>query len=517
MQHKHHHITLLWAFMLLFSNSLYAQVSRLTDTLLLRSELKGMTGNGKHAPLWLSNNQYGLASIDNRALVWSLAVGRDIKNDTERNWRVGYGAKLGAIVDTERNWVVQELYADVQYKALRLSLGQKERPAEMLNPLLSSGGLVMSNNARPLPQVRLEVPDFWAVPGTNGWLSLRGHVAYGAYTDNKWQRDFVGSNSGAYSANSLYHSKAGFVRLGNAIKFPVTIDGGLEMHTQFSGTAYNIHLRDDDKTGAKSGSITMPRNFKAFWDALIPGGSDPTDGIYSNRQGNTVGAWHLAINIHGMDWDADELWKARLYAQHVFEDESQLFWQYGWRDIMVGTEINLPQNPIVSDIVYEYLTTRDQSGPIYHDKTPQIPDQISALDNYYNHGIYGAWQHAGFGLGNALLLSPIYNSKGQLTFVHNRINAHHASIKGNPTKEIDYRLMFSHIKSWGTYSSPLTDPQSGWTMLASIGYQPKWLSNCRVGFTYGHNGGKLLGNSNGYQLSFGWNHKIYNKKQRTTK
>ena len=85
----------------------------------------------------------------------------------------------------------------------------------MLNPTLSSGGLTSGMNARPIPQVRFEVPDFWTIPGTGNWLALRGYIGYGMYTDNKWQRDFVGGTKSIYSKNSLYHTKAGFLRIGN--------------------------------------------------------------------------------------------------------------------------------------------------------------------------------------------------------------------------------------------------------------------------------------------------------------
>ena len=156
----------------------------------------------------------------------------------------------------------------------------------------------------------------------------------------------------------------------------------------------------------------------------------------------------------------------------MFEDESQMFWQYGWKDFLLGAEVKLPQNRVVSTVLYEYLTTKDQSGPIYHDKTQQIPDQISASDNYYNHAVYGAWQHAGFGLGNGLLISPRYNADKSISFRHNRVQAHHIGMAGSPLRGLDYKLLFSYEKSWGTYNKPLVDPLEGWTMFVQATYKP---------------------------------------------
>lgn len=488
-------------------------LSRLVDTLVYSQEISGTTGGGRFSPYWMTNNHYGVSSEHNRWALWRRALHRDQAYDLGRKWQVGWGLELSDIYAKGGGTVLQEIYADVQYKKVRLSVGQKERPSELLNPMLSSGGLASGMNARPIPQLRVEVPDFWTIPGLGGWLALRGHIAYGMYTDNKWQREFIGEGQ-IYSKNSLYHSKAGFLRIGNTKKFPITVTGGLEMNTQFSGTAYNVRRRADDNTGFQGGTVHMSTNLKDFWNVFVPGGSDATDGDYSNREGNTVGAWYLSIDLDGKDLGATNGWGARIYAQHMFEDESQMFWEYGWKDFLLGTEIRLPRNPVVGTILYEYLATKDQTGPIYHDATATIPDQISALDNYYNHSIYGAWQHAGFGLGNGLLISPRYNSDGSLTFKHNRIIAHHLGISGTPSSEFFYRLLFSYEKSWGTYNLPLVDPQEGWTIYTQAIYNPRWFKRLALGLAYGHNGGDLLGNSNGVQLSLYFKTKFSLKKKK---
>ena len=48
----------------------------------------------------------------------------------------------------------------------------------------------------------------------------------------------------------------------------------------------------------------------------------------------------------------------------------------------VGLEVTLPANPFVNKFVYEYLGFKDQSGPVYWDHTPSIPEQVSGTDNY---------------------------------------------------------------------------------------------------------------------------------------
>lgn len=493
-----------------------AQLASLIDTVNLTAEFTGTLNGHHYSPYWMANNRYGLSCVEDNWAMMRVGAFHDIGGPgannydpfnlnpgntptTIKNWQTGWGADFAYITGSDARMVVQQLYADIQYKKVRLSIGAKQRPSEGLNPLLSSGGMADGNNHRPIPQIRIELPDFWTIPGTKGWLALKAHIAYGAFTDNRWQRDFAAAGT-VYSKNSLYHTKAGYLRIGNAEKFPLTITGGLEMNTQFAGTAYNLGVRDDDNTGRFSGgTLKMKHNLRAFWDAFALSGSDATDAQYSNTEGNTVGAWHLSLDYHGDGWGA------RAYAQHLFEDHSQLFWQYGWKDMMWGLEARLPKNPIVSTVVYEYLNSRDQSGPIYHDHTANVPDQVSAIDNYYNHVIYGAWQMAGYGLGNGLFLSPVYNNDGRITFRHNRIKAHHFGLMGQPTREIGYRALFSWERSWGTYSDPLLNPMEGWTLLLETTWKPRFLRGWGAALSFGHNGGRLFNNSNGLQLTISWN------------
>ena len=136
------------------------------------------------------------------------------------------------------------------------------------------------------------------------------------------------------------------------------------------------------------------------WSAFVASGGDVNDFEgFSNAVGNHVGSWHVRLDWKGKGWSIGG------YMDHLFEDHSQLSMQYGfWKDMLLGLEVNLPGNRFVSSVVYEHNGTKNQSGPVYHDATPENPQQISARDNYYAHHIYGSWQHAGFGMGFERLL-----------------------------------------------------------------------------------------------------------------
>lgn len=477
-----------------------AQLSRLSENVQYSFTAQGTAGGGDNAPFWFTNNRYGLGTTDNFSGLARVALWRTVETDSLWFWRMGYGVDFASPINGENGYFcIQQAYADIEWKMLRLSLGQKERVPELKNPYLSTGGVTLGKNARPLPQVRLEMPDFWSIPGTKGIFSFKGHIAYGWYTDARWQKKFNAGTDNIYTNGSMFHSKALFIRLGNRERFPLEVTGGLEMACQFGGTGWNLNQYGG---GALAQGINLGGN---LWTAFLPGGGDVNDENYANAAGNHVGSWHLRLDWLKRDWDIG------FYMEHMFEDHSQMFFQYGWKDMLLGLEVKLPQNPLLSTMVYEYNTTMHQSGPIYHDKTEENPQQISARDEYYNNHIYGSWQMGGFVMGNPLLLSPVYNNyfghAGNLSPWHNRVRVHHIGLMGNPSEEWSWRMMYTHQLSLGTYMNPVDEPRSANYILLETTYSPKWCHGLSFAASYGHNDGNLLGNSNGAMLTIrfgGW-------------
>lgn len=478
-------------------SSIKAQLSRMAEDVQYAFTAQGTAGGGDNAPFWFTNNRYGLGTTENYSGLARVALWRNVEADSLWFWRVGYGIDLASPINSETGYFcIQQAFVDVEWKMLRLTLGQKERPSELKNSLLSTGGMTLGMNARPIPQVRAEMPHFWAIPGTNGIFSFKGHIAYGWFTDNKWQRNFNSNSTNIYTANSMFHSKALFIKLGNHNLFPLEVTGGLELACQFGGKGWNIKPYGG---GAASQDVDLGGN---LWTAFLPGGGDVNDENYTNAAGNHVGSWHLRL-----DWKQKE-WSIGLYMEHLFEDHSQMFFQYGWKDMLLGAELSLPKNPFVKTLVYEFNTTMHQSGPIYHDHTVENPQQISARDEYYNNHIYGAWQMSGFVLGNPLIFSPIYNSyfgnAGNLSPSHNRVRVHHIGLEGQPSSEWKWRALYTHHFSLGTYISPVYNPSSANYILLETTYRPNWCVGLSISAAYGHNNGSLIGASNAAMLTIGF-------------
>lgn len=453
-----------------------------------------VTATDGETPLWLSANRYGLSGVEYANGYLRLQAGHRAENDSLRKWRIGWRADVAATYGMSAPFVIQQLYTDIDYRALRLTIGAKEEPMQLKNNLLSSGSQTMGINARPMPNIRIALPEYLSLTGKSDWVAIKGHFGYGMLTDGGFQKDYCAMDA-KRTEKVLYHTKAGYLRIGNEKKFPLSFEGGLEWMTYFGGTAYIA-----GSVGGIGSKLEMPQRPKDFFDAIFGLGGDATDGDgYANATGNTVGSWIFRLNYKANNW------RASIYLDHFFEDHSQMFFEYGWLDGLLGAEVELPQNPFVSTIVYEFLKTTYQSGPVYHDHTAAIPDQISGADDYYNHSIYQGHQHWGQAVGNPLYTSPLYRHDGTLTFSDNRFIAHHIGLMGQPTASLSYRLLYSHERSHGTYPAPHLTARHTDSFLIETTWRPQkpikhigdgW----ECGLALGMDRGNLIGNNFGLSL-----------------
>ena len=484
---------------------------------------------GDYTPYWFAANRQGLVGLskENGYIRYGMNVGGTFKNPSFR-----YNAVADFAIGHNQNAEVyiQQLCAEISWRALTLSVGCKERFAEgkidnnmfigkkvsnnVVNTLfpnlhynyltsLGTGGLMYSGNCRPIPQVRLEIPDFTPFPGTNKWLHIKAHIAYGAFSDAEYQKRFTQKMPSArYGENILYHSKSGFIKIGRRDKFPLEFEGGLEMYSQFGGEMYRHADNGRPYT-------TMPHSFMDYIKAFIPlsGGKDTPLDEQSNISGNQIGSWHAAFNIYTKPLDI------RLYGEHLFEDFSQLFFfeyqknkdgvkrtlVYPWRDILLGISIKNKSNilPFISTLQYEYMSTYDQSGALYHDPSNNFHDQMDGMDNYYNHGLYPGWHHWGMGIGNPLVFSPAYNSSGNLQFRGNRVIAHHVGVTGSFEKvPFAYRLLYTYSENWGTYHNPFDNKCYTTSLLGELTFAPDkspWLCSLSLGYDKSNFIGENLG------------------------
>ena len=476
----------------------------LVDSLHYRVEMQATLSNGDHTPLWLNANRYGLSSLKTANGYLRGAVSRPLQYDTLRRWGIGYALDVAIPTGFTSHFVVQQAYAEVRWLKGVLTVGSKEWPMELKNQQLSSGSQTLGINARPIPQLRLALPDYWTLPFSRGWLALKGHLAYGMQTDTRWQRDFTHGES-KYVEHALYHSKAGYLRIGPK---NITLELGLEMACQFGGTTYSF---DNGRMTAYHNGTAL----KDYLNAFTSGGFDATDSYWPNNSGNHLGSW-----VGRLRFDYPK-WNLGLYFDRYFEDHSAMlfmdydgygeggkwnkkeksrYFLYDLKDMMLGVEVQLKNVKWLNDIVAEYLYTKYQSGPVNHDHTWNISDHMSGRDNYYNHNLQTGWQHWGMVQGNPLYMSPLYNTDGAVAVENNRFVAWHIGVSGKPVNSLSYRLLATWQRGFGTYDRMLPDPQEDVSVLMEVKYN---LLRCgwffKAALAWDH--GELYGNNVGMQLT----------------
>lgn len=489
-----------------------AQDNRHTDILhglRYKVEMQAALSDNK-TPLWLNANKYGLSSLDECNGYVRAAVSRPLKTDSAYRWGIGWCADVAAACNYTSTVVVQQAYVEGRWLKGVLTVGSKEWPMELKNNELSSGAQTFGKNARPVPQVRVALPGYWEIPFLNGWVGLKGHIAYGRMTDDGWQHEFTGKQS-RYADNVLYHSKAGYLKIGNDYRFcPFSLELGLEMASTFGGVSYQPQ---GDGTMAKLVNAT---DFNAYWQALVPGGAEANETKYKNVEGNQLGSWLIRLN-----YQADR-WRLSVYADKYFEDHSSMFnldydgygegeeWNkrkknryllYDFKDMLLGFELNMDYGYWIRNVVFEYIYTKYQSGPVYHDHTQSISDHIGGNDDFYNHSVFTGWQHWGQVMGNPLFRSPIYNDNGQIYVMDNRFTAFHLGLSST-IDNVHYRLLATWQNGLGTYKSPYTRRRENFSVLAEVGYSfDGRLSGWSLTGACGMDHGKILGNNYGFQLT----------------
>lgn len=473
--------------------------------LLLTTELQASLSHGK-TPLWLNANKYGLSSLESSNGYIRATVERKLENDEKRNWGLGYGLDVALPYHYTSSVVLQQAYAEGRYKYGVLTLGAKQHPSK-LKSTLSTGNQILGINSRPAPGVRLALDD-WDVPFLfNKWFGVTADIFYGQATDGNFQKDFTGGNF-RYCKNTLLNLKSGFVRFGRKSE-PVNYELGLEMATQFGGEIHETN-----------GTIRKPK--ADFWKALYGGKNDSESGYFTSAEGNQMGAWMSRLSYKNQDMYLG------LYVEHYFDDDSQAWlldydgynsyeeWLdpgkssyllYPFRDFLVGLDVQLKHFKYLDHITLDWFRSYDQSGPIYHDHSPNIPDHIGGCDDYMNHGTYISYSHWGQVIGNPLYSAPLYNDNGSLSVRNNRIKALHFGAEGHPLPGLHYRVLGTVMKGWGTYSNPYKNMMRDLSVMAEAGYQfqSPSLSGLTVLGAVAADKGGILGNNFGAQFTARWN------------
>ena len=435
----------------------------------VETSLTTMVSDGRHAPFWLLSNREGRFLPEHHAAALDLALFS--RPDTTGNIRYGYGLELFGRLSDSSSVHIHQAFAFVQWKdLLQFRAGRWTDVVGSSEPLLSTGSIIWSANARPMTQLEIRTPDYINVPYTRGYLEVKGRLSHGWF-----ERD-------RYVEGVWMHHKNIYFRLGGNL--PVNLTYGFNHYAQWAGQS-----PDYDKP--------FPSDLDAFYRIFFNRAGDDDDpatppGWAINKFGNTLGS-----RSYGVDVTLNNS-VTGVYMQDVFDDGSGLRRQ-NFPDGLWGAYLRFDgEKRLVQAIVYEFLHTKDQSGPTHNDPDGNV---VGGNDNYFNHGQYrSGWTLYGFTIGTPLITSPILNDPPSRRFANNRVLAHHVGLEGHLANHLTYRGLFTYSRNYGRHSIPFDQPIDQLSMMLELA-RPIPGHNLEAGITLAADAGRMYGDNLGLLLS----------------
>lgn len=433
--------------------------------------LKLNPGLGDIAPFLSTANQWDRHSFTpNSASMWG-SLHKRLQEPPLFDY--GFGLELDATASpTETRLFPGELYLDAKAGPLMVTAGRKQAQYGNQDALLSSGGMLWSRNARPMPRISLESFGYIPVPFTHRYVEVMGGMTHGWFEKN------------TVVTNTLLHYKYAGIRLGG--KLPVRLNYSLHHVAQWGGKSPTYG--------------TSPATLENWLRVVM--GKSGDESAPSTERYNTLGNHIISKNI-GLEFSFSKL-DVDVYWQNIYEDKPvhYMFKAYNQEDGLWGLSLRPKHGKLLNRLVLEFLSTTDMSGP-WHDLDGLI---YGGSDSYYTNGVYvNGWTFHGMTLGNPWLTSPKYNPNyegGQVRITNNKIRLYHVAGSGRLGKA-DYTAIFAYSKNYGN-PQPVSVPydckeQFSWSIQTEMPFpymrQTRLTLNLAgdVGEQYGNNVALLLG------------------------
>ena len=368
-----------------------------------------MTQSANQQPFWLLSNNNG-ANPSNYLNI-SFYDERFLNKLT----RIEYGIKTN-LYKNFQNIQFEKLYFKIKNDKIFLRLGSNENLQNRNKKELSTGSLIESTNAKPIPKIIIGNSSYAKISLFKSIFYIKGVLAHGYLDRNN------------YKKAPLLHQKS------------ISIKKHISANSSF--TAGINHMAQWGGSSAIHGD--QPSGYSEFLRVFFarPGSRNSIKQEQENSLGNHLGVW---------DFSFERKIKDKLltfYYEHPFEDESGARWLLNELDGKYGLNITSFNSSLISDFTYEFIYTMDQSG------SQGASDSTYGWDNYFNHYIYqSGWTYKNRMIGNPLFTvgkNPGRYSDGNY-IINNRIKAHHIGLAGKIRDNVNFRILFTYSKNYGIY------------------------------------------------------------------
>lgn len=469
-------------------------------------------GDGEFAPFYQRANRFGKITQSKGAqLDYMLYDSLETKKKFDFGWGAEFIAGIYNKVDYPqwneegKVWIkneqgpaniwIQQLYGEVKWRSLFLSIGLKDRGSCFVDQNLSSGDLLWSGNSRGIPEVRIGFIDFQDIPLTKKFLQVDACISYGKFIDTDWIDHHFDFWKGKMNPGSFWTYKR--ITLRSKQSNPFAMQLGFQMSGIFGGKAFYY---DQGKLYDVRNNYT---GFKDFFYMLLPISYAGNGEGY--RVGDHKGTWDIAARYNfknGMS--------ARAYTQWFWEDSSGLAKQNGW-DGLWGVEFSMGHKWWINKAVIEYLDLTHMSGPIIFDPSHNagsLPYKADGGDGYYNNFFYRSYVNYGLNMGTPMVQGILFNNKQDETVMNNdeiprfRVRGFHFALNGNILENLEYWVKYNHRKAWGgTNRYALIHPAKADSFYIGALYKFHKIPGLSISASFAFDRGNLPSNSMGGSLT----------------
>ncbi|MFP4089364.1 MAG: capsule assembly Wzi family protein [Cyclobacteriaceae bacterium] len=416
--------------LLIFTSALLpgktAKAQAWNDSLRLEVESFALAAQEDYQPLWLLANRWGLVS--DRASSLSILAGLHNGHVLgKQQLALKYGGSV--LADDQGTLIFPEYYFGVMTKKWELQAGRWQQATGMLPHDLSSGALGMSQNALPIPQVRLGSRDFISYDFMPEWLRFRLHVAHG------WMGNERIVN------NTWLHEKSFYLK---AEQKQFSFWAGLTHYVMWGGEHPEGSLPDRFIDFIRI-STGFPQGMGE--DSVFTGPGD-TAGALGNHIGVTDLGFSWKMQKYTFSMSTQTLFEKGRDATRNTRGEIRAFNLLG-PDRLVNFTLETPHAWWQKGVV-EFINTTYQGGT----------EIFVGRDHFYDNAIYtDGWNYQGNVIGNPLLLNRqrvenYFGEDAQLgswNMVNNRVAGLHTAAKGRFSPKLSYQLRLTYTRNFGNY------------------------------------------------------------------
>lgn len=442
-------------------------------------EITGMASSDETQPFWFYNNKRGTVDPDSPGGLATLHFQKHIMDRSGFDY--GFGATFVKRFSEDEAFFFPQLYGRLSYGAFQLSGGRFFEHTGSVNESLSMGSLAISPNATPLPKIKFGIPEYTPIPLTNRFVEVKGSIAHGWFEEDR------------VVEKAWLHEKSAYIRFGGDFAFK-----------PYAGLIHQVTWAGETDTGGDIGDSFA--DFMNVFFALSGSEDAPvSDQIY--KQGDHRGVWDFGFNLSLSNVHIN------VYRQFIYNDKDGLKLQNP-EDGLLGVGIEMPSDDpsLITGFLWEYLYTKNQSGPL----CPRNErDEVGGCDDYYNNSFYrSGWTYKGKTIGNPLFL-PV-NAPGitQPSFdagiTNNRIVAHHFGLEGDLSSTVAYKLLATWSRNYGVYDNIRLYQNPGptdfnsvpeqWSVLAKFSYQPAAFRSLELNASFAGDFGELYKDRVGIML-----------------